>query len=87
MVPVPQRRSVAWSASPCYDKNFFAGSLSAASSRQRGWPKSSPPRVRNYRLAETEKYAHVTYFFNGGVEQEFPLRDVAVPSPRVATYD
>jgi 2,3-bisphosphoglycerate-independent phosphoglycerate mutase len=44
--------------------------------------------VRNYRLAETEKYAHVTYFFNGGVEQEFPFeRRLLVPSPRVATYD
>ena len=44
--------------------------------------------VRNYRLAETEKYAHVTYFFNGGVEQEFPCeRRLLVPSPKVATYD
>jgi 2,3-bisphosphoglycerate-independent phosphoglycerate mutase len=45
-------------------------------------------RVRNYRLAETEKYAHVTYFFNGGVEQEYPCeRRLLVPSPKVATYD
>jgi 2,3-bisphosphoglycerate-independent phosphoglycerate mutase len=44
--------------------------------------------VRNYRLAETEKYAHVTYFFNGGVEQEFPFeKRLLIPSPRVATYD
>jgi 2,3-bisphosphoglycerate-independent phosphoglycerate mutase len=44
--------------------------------------------VRNYRLAETEKYAHVTYFFNGGAEREFPSeRRLLVPSPRVATYD
>ncbi|MDQ3744931.1 MAG: 2,3-bisphosphoglycerate-independent phosphoglycerate mutase, partial [Acidobacteriota bacterium] len=44
--------------------------------------------VRNYRLAETEKYAHVTYFFNGGTEMEFPHeRRLLVPSPRVATYD
>jgi len=40
------------------------------------------------RLAETEKYAHVTYFFNGGAEVAFPAEDrVLVPSPRVATYD
>jgi 2,3-bisphosphoglycerate-independent phosphoglycerate mutase len=40
------------------------------------------------RIAETEKYAHVTYFFNGGVEQVYPGEDrVLVPSPRVATYD
>jgi len=44
--------------------------------------------VRNYRLAETEKYAHVTYFFNGGVEQEFGCeRRLLVPSPRIPTYD
>ena len=45
-------------------------------------------RVRNYRLAETEKYAHVTYFFNGGVEREHEYeRRLLVPSPKIATYD
>jgi 2,3-bisphosphoglycerate-independent phosphoglycerate mutase len=41
------------------------------------------------RIAETEKYAHVTFFFNGGEEQPFPREErVLVPSPRdVATYD
>ena len=40
------------------------------------------------RIAETEKYAHVTFFFNGGVEKEYPGEDRAlVPSPKVATYD
>lgn len=40
------------------------------------------------RIAETEKYAHVTFFFNGGVEKPFPGEDrVLVPSPKVATYD
>jgi 2,3-bisphosphoglycerate-independent phosphoglycerate mutase len=44
--------------------------------------------LRNLRVAETEKYAHVTYFFNGGIEQPFPGEDrVLVPSPKVATYD
>jgi 2,3-bisphosphoglycerate-independent phosphoglycerate mutase len=44
--------------------------------------------VRNYRLAETEKYAHVTYFFNGGVEREHACeRRLLVPSPKIATYD
>jgi 2,3-bisphosphoglycerate-independent phosphoglycerate mutase len=44
--------------------------------------------VRNYRIAETEKYAHVTYFFNGGTEREFPHeRRLLIASPRVATYD
>ncbi len=40
------------------------------------------------RIAETEKYPHVTYFFNGGVEKAFPGEDrKIVPSPKVATYD
>src|SRR5579862_504613 len=45
-------------------------------------------KLRNLRVAETEKYAHVTYFFNGGIEQPFPGEDrVLVASPKVATYD
>ena len=44
--------------------------------------------LTNLRLAETEKYAHVTYFFNGGREEPFPGEDrILVPSPKVATYD
>jgi 2,3-bisphosphoglycerate-independent phosphoglycerate mutase len=44
--------------------------------------------LRNLRVAETEKYAHVTYFFNGGVEQPFPGEErLVVASQRVATYD
>ncbi|OON94488.1 MAG: phosphoglycerate mutase (2,3-diphosphoglycerate-independent) [Epulopiscium sp. Nele67-Bin001] len=40
------------------------------------------------RIAETEKYAHVTFFFNGGVEQPYKNEDrILVPSPKVATYD
>ena len=40
------------------------------------------------RIAETEKYAHVTFFFNGGTETVFPGEDrVLIPSPKVATYD
>jgi 2,3-bisphosphoglycerate-independent phosphoglycerate mutase len=40
------------------------------------------------RIAETEKYAHVTFFFNGGEEKVFPNEDRAlIPSPKVATYD
>ena len=44
--------------------------------------------LRQLRIAETEKYAHVTYFFNGGIETPYPGEDrILVPSPRVATYD
>ena len=40
------------------------------------------------RIAETEKYAHVTFFFNGGVEKEYPGEErCLIPSPKVATYD
>jgi 2,3-bisphosphoglycerate-independent phosphoglycerate mutase len=66
-------------------------------------PVAYPPRVltnilgeiisreglRQLRIAETEKYAHVTYFFNGGEEKKFPGEDrILIPSPKdVATYD
>jgi 2,3-bisphosphoglycerate-independent phosphoglycerate mutase len=44
--------------------------------------------LKQLRIAETEKYAHVTYFFNGGVETPYPGEDrILVPSPKVATYD
>ena len=44
--------------------------------------------LRQLRAAETEKYAHVTYFFNGGREEPVPLEErCLVPSPKVATYD
>jgi 2,3-bisphosphoglycerate-independent phosphoglycerate mutase len=44
--------------------------------------------LRQFRTAETEKYPHVTYFMNGGIEKAFPGEDRhLVPSPRVSTYD
>jgi 2,3-bisphosphoglycerate-independent phosphoglycerate mutase len=44
--------------------------------------------LKQLRIAETEKYAHVTFFFNGGVETPFPGEErILVPSPKVATYD
>ena len=44
--------------------------------------------MRQLRLAETEKYAHVTFFFNGGIEKPFEGEErLLVPSPKVATYD
>jgi 2,3-bisphosphoglycerate-independent phosphoglycerate mutase len=56
-----------------------ARSLSQAFS-EAGW--------RQFHVAETEKYAHVTYFFNGGIEPPWPGEDrLLVPSPKVATYD
>ena len=44
--------------------------------------------LKQLRLAETEKYAHVTYFFNGGIEEPFPGENrILIPSPKVETYD
>jgi 2,3-bisphosphoglycerate-independent phosphoglycerate mutase len=44
--------------------------------------------LRQLRIAETEKYAHVTFFFNGGREAVYPHEErILVPSPKVATYD
>jgi 2,3-bisphosphoglycerate-independent phosphoglycerate mutase len=87
--PVPNRPPIDFVCFTTYDSTFPL-------------PVAFPPRhhrnvlaevfagvgTRNYRLAETEKYAHVTYFFNGGVEREYPCeRRLLVPSPKVATYD
>ena len=49
---------------------------------------ASDAGLKQLRIAETEKYAHVTFFLNGGAEQEFPGETrILVPSPKVATYD
>jgi 2,3-bisphosphoglycerate-independent phosphoglycerate mutase len=87
--PTPNRPHVHFVCFAVYDKNY---PLPVA------FPPAHPVNVlaevfaglgvRNFRLAETEKYAHVTYFFNGGVEHEFPFeKRLLIPSPRVATYD
>ncbi len=48
----------------------------------------SKHRLKQLRIAETEKYAHVTFFFNGGDEKTFPGEDrELIPSPRISTYD
>lgn len=48
----------------------------------------SKKNIRQLRIAETEKYAHVTFFFNGLREEPFPKEDrILIPSPKVATYD
>ncbi|KAI9757649.1 MAG: hypothetical protein M4579_003374 [Chaenotheca gracillima] len=48
----------------------------------------SKQNVKQCHVAETEKYAHVTFFFNGGVEKQFPGEErELIPSPKVATYD
>lgn len=48
----------------------------------------SKNNMKQLRIAETEKYAHVTFFFNGGIEKSYPGEDrELIPSPQIATYD
>lgn len=87
--PVPQRPAVEFVCFTQYDKTFNLpvafGPTEHRNVLAEVFGKSG---VRNFRLAETEKYAHVTYFFNGGVEKEYPCeRRLLVPSPKIATYD
>jgi 2,3-bisphosphoglycerate-independent phosphoglycerate mutase len=72
-----------------YDKNFSLPVVIPAESMANLLANvMGNQKMRNLRVAETEKYAHVTYFFNGGVEQPFPGEErVMVQSPKVATYD
>ena len=87
--PIPNRPTIDFVCFSVYDVTFPL-------------PVAFPPRkheniladvfarfsVENFRLAETEKYAHVTYFFNGGTEKEFRCEQrLLVPSPKIATYD
>ncbi len=72
-----------------YDKNFRLPVVIPAESMENLLANlMAQANLRNLRVAETEKYAHVTYFFNGGIEKPFPGEDRAlVPSQKVATYD
>jgi 2,3-bisphosphoglycerate-independent phosphoglycerate mutase len=72
-----------------YDKNFKLPIVIPAESMDNLLANlMAQANLRNLRVAETEKYAHVTYFFNGGIEKPFPGEDRAlVPSQKVATYD
>jgi len=72
-----------------YDKNFSLPVVIPAESMANILANvMGGMNMRNLRVAETEKYAHVTYFFNGGVETPFPGEErLMVQSPKVATYD
>ncbi|HVF88116.1 MAG TPA: 2,3-bisphosphoglycerate-independent phosphoglycerate mutase [Pyrinomonadaceae bacterium] len=87
--PVPNRPQVDYVCFTVYDKTFpLPAVFSQLQHHNILADVFAAVGVRNYRLAETEKYAHVTYFFNGGTEREFPgERRLLVPSPKVATYD
>jgi 2,3-bisphosphoglycerate-independent phosphoglycerate mutase len=87
--PVPQRPLVDFVCFTQYDKTFnLPVAFGPTEHRNVLAEVFGQSGVRNFRLAETEKYAHVTYFFNGGVEKEYPCeRRLLVPSPKIATYD
>jgi 2,3-bisphosphoglycerate-independent phosphoglycerate mutase len=72
-----------------YDKNFKLPQVIPPESMDNLLANlMSQANLRNLRVAETEKYAHVTYFFNGGIEKPFPGEDrTLIPSQKVATYD
>jgi 2,3-bisphosphoglycerate-independent phosphoglycerate mutase len=72
-----------------YDKNFTLPMIILPESMENLLANMmAQANLRNLRVAETEKYAHVTYFFNGGIEKPFPGEDrTLVPSQKVATYD
>ncbi|HEX4652177.1 MAG TPA: 2,3-bisphosphoglycerate-independent phosphoglycerate mutase [Granulicella sp.] len=72
-----------------YDKNFKLPIVIPAESMDNLLANlMAQANLRNLRVAETEKYAHVTYFFNGGIEKPFGGEDrELIPSQKVATYD
>ncbi len=76
-----------------YDKTFASFPNLHVAYRPEGLDNTfgeyiSQKGLTQLRIAETEKYAHVTFFFNGGVEKEYPGEDrCLIPSPKVATYD
>jgi 2,3-bisphosphoglycerate-independent phosphoglycerate mutase len=87
--PVPGRPKISFVCFTLYDRGFPFPIAFAPHEHENVLAEVwANLHVRNYRLAETEKYAHVTYFFNGGVEKEYPSeRRMLVPSKKIATYD
>jgi 2,3-bisphosphoglycerate-independent phosphoglycerate mutase len=83
------RPSVALTTLTVYDATFALPEAFPPQTFARSLGEQMPEYgLTNLRLAETEKYAHVTYFFNCGVEPPYPGEDrTLVPSPKVATYD
>ena len=89
----PRRRRIALSAFVTmteYDKSFKLSALFPSRELKNILGEiASREEIHQLRIAETEKYAHVTYFFNGGQEKKFPLEDrILIPSAKeVPTYD
>ena len=72
-----------------YDKTFNTSIGFPPQSHANGLTEYlSKQHLKQLHLAETEKYAHVTFFFNGGIEKAFPGEErILIPSPKIATYD
>jgi len=87
--PRPERLGLTFVCMTSYDETFSLPVAFPAHARTNLLADVFASRgTRNLRIAETEKYAHVTYFFNGGVEKVFPGESrILVPSPSVPTYD
>jgi 2,3-bisphosphoglycerate-independent phosphoglycerate mutase len=85
----PQRAPVHMTTMTVYDRTFDLPVVFAPQTFSGNLADVLAEHARtNLRLAETEKYAHVTYFFNCGREQPYPGEDrILVPSQKVATYD
>jgi 2,3-bisphosphoglycerate-independent phosphoglycerate mutase len=87
---LPQVRPAMFATWTVYDDEFALPVVFSPQRVQHGFGELLGRHgLRQLRIAETEKYAHVTYFFNGGREEPFPGEDrVLIPSPRdVPTYD
>src|SRR4030065_2357 len=87
--PRPERLGLAFACMTSYDETFHLPTAFGAQTMDHILADIFAERgIRNLRMAETEKYAHVTYFFNGGAEKLFPGEArILVPSPSVPTYD
>jgi 2,3-bisphosphoglycerate-independent phosphoglycerate mutase len=87
--PRPERLGLAFACMTSYDETFHLPIAFGAQTMDHILADVFAERgIRNLRMAETEKYAHVTYFFNGGAEKVFPAESrILIPSPSVPTYD
>jgi 2,3-bisphosphoglycerate-independent phosphoglycerate mutase len=87
--PRPERLDLSFACMTAYDESFgLPAGFAPQTMRNILASVFAENGVRNLRIAETEKYAHVTYFFNGGEEKVFPGESrILVPSPSVPTYD
>lgn len=85
----PKLQNLVYVGMTLYDKNFKMLAAFPPENVQMTMGRlMSDNGYRQLRIAESEKFPHVTYFFNGGILEQFPGEDrIEIPSPKVATYD